>query len=228
MARVLYGSLVTEINGKVGGSVFKRSAYGAVMQNKGGQVNPKSSKQQANRMHMSYVASQWRTLTETQRNLWNIAAPSFPHFGPFGEVEHLNGFTLFCLCNINLLKISYNIISEAPTLEPTPPLIINDVTINTTAPDMVMLIEPPMPSGYSLCVYASPQLSQGVKMVTSRLRLIGSYALPGSSAIIIMNDYRNTFGANLVAGNKIIYFAAYVSQSTGWEYPTTRFEKIIT
>ena len=67
MALATFGTIVTELIGKVGGNVFQRGAYGNIMKRKGLPKNPQSETQTVERSHLSASSKSWDALTDEQR-----------------------------------------------------------------------------------------------------------------------------------------------------------------
>lgn len=70
MARIKYGSLVTEISGSIGGSTFQKSAYGSTLRNKPNPVRSTSAPQLLVRQYMKQAHAAWRDLTAAERLQW--------------------------------------------------------------------------------------------------------------------------------------------------------------
>ena len=74
MARVTLGSGISDIRGKVGGSVYQRSAQGLTLRTKTTPVNRSSVAQTAQRARAATSQSAWQNLTDQQRTAWNANA----------------------------------------------------------------------------------------------------------------------------------------------------------
>lgn len=79
MAQIKFGAFVTDMRGKIGGSVFSKNKNGAYAKNKVTPSNPQSGAQMAVRNLLAGFAQQWRTLTETTRQGWIDGAVNFPN-----------------------------------------------------------------------------------------------------------------------------------------------------
>lgn len=71
MARVQTGSIVTDIRGKLGGTIFQGNRFGLVMKNKSAIVNKVSLNQSRRRAALSSISSNWQKLSDAQRNSWS-------------------------------------------------------------------------------------------------------------------------------------------------------------
>jgi hypothetical protein len=99
MALVKYGTIVTEIKGKVGGQVFQRCGQSLSMRNTGPRIYTQSQQKSLSMNVMSQVSSQWRGLTTAQKTNWYNVASSYPTFDKFGNPIVLSGYQLFIMLN---------------------------------------------------------------------------------------------------------------------------------
>lgn len=70
MAKIEFTAIVSQITGRLSGSVFQRSVGGNQLRSIGWGVNRRTINQQANRVALEYLASNWRNLTDAQRATW--------------------------------------------------------------------------------------------------------------------------------------------------------------
>jgi len=102
MAKIILGSMITNIAGSIGGTTFKRSPSGIVMMNK----NAGGSK--ISRLKNNYVVKlgnifrRWTYLDESTKNAWNAYALTMTFPDKFGNPKYLSGRELFIKCNSNL------------------------------------------------------------------------------------------------------------------------------
>jgi len=111
MARVEFSSVVTSVRGKVGGSVFQRNRSGYSLKNKSNNVNSASIKQIASRMYMSQVHAAWRSMSENERNAWDIFANFKPIKNKNNSNVNLTGYQLFLKYNLIRLQAGYTILT---------------------------------------------------------------------------------------------------------------------
>ena len=116
MAKINYSILISDITGKLAGSVFQESFGGAQIRTRTSPRNPQTSYQQSRRGTFGYTSGGWRNLTPSQRQSFIDAAVT--------ESEALN---LFIATNVNLSLIG---IPQVNTYVPaaTPPLMEIDIT----------------------------------------------------------------------------------------------------
>jgi len=100
VARVTFASIVTSVLGSTGGSTFKGTLAGPVLQVRPSRRPRRASLQRAQNMYLSILRREWLAMTGAQREVWsrywrslNIAPPrpytrSFIH--PFSLFLHIN------------------------------------------------------------------------------------------------------------------------------------------
>ena len=67
MARVKFGSLVTEISGSIGGSTFQRNSFGNTLRNKPNPIRSRTAAQLSIRQYMKQAHAGWTALTAAER-----------------------------------------------------------------------------------------------------------------------------------------------------------------
>ncbi len=99
MPKVKLSALVSDMKGKANGSVFSSNGGGLYYRNNpagGGRRSALWDKQKAN---FSNLASSWRSLSTSEQDSWNAAAPLWPTTDAFGEPRIPSGYELFMRLN---------------------------------------------------------------------------------------------------------------------------------
>jgi len=121
MALIKYGPVVADARGSVGGTVFTRNRFGAVMKQR---TTPKyngSERQAAMTALMSVIVDSWNTdLTVALRNAFNSATLLFTVPNALGEQVHLTGMQWYMRCNF-LLSLTGQTLVTAPPVAPIIP-----------------------------------------------------------------------------------------------------------
>jgi hypothetical protein len=208
MANVKYGSIVTDMKGKVGGQTFKGTKAGGVLQNNATPVKgAKLTKADAGRainpyVNMAAVSSSWRALSDSQRSDWNGAAPSFPFKNKFGVLYTASGYQLYVSCNLNSFILGGPQITVPPDpteLVPCPTWTFGDMT----AGGFSVLAVDATDVAYKYAVYATPSYSKGRAFEIGRSKLICIMtAAQFEAEFTIETFYKNIFGP-AAAGQKI-------------------------
>lgn len=105
MARVKYGAIVTEINGKVGGSVFQRNAYGHSLKNTPSVRSLNTQSQQIRKISMQSRSKSWSTFSQSDRDSWVAYAQTFPIPSRLNPDSNLNGYNYYLKYNLLSLMI---------------------------------------------------------------------------------------------------------------------------
>lgn len=117
MALLKFGGGITEMRGSIAGNVYSRNRYGAYARARTTPVNPASQRQSAIRALISDISQAWfNTLTQAQRDAWNVFAAAVPEKNKLGEVIYLSGFNQYCKSNLAAQNAGLPAIAEAPTI----------------------------------------------------------------------------------------------------------------
>lgn len=217
MAKIKYSALVSDMRNKLNGSVLSKNRYGSYVRNKVTPVNPQTSFQLNQRALLSSLSSEWRSLTQAQRDAWAAAAQAQPITDIFGDSKILSGQSFFVSRNLNLAGndtatiTSPGVATDVPFIGATSATAIVDAGI---VDSFTIAISPAViPAGYKLIVYATPGYSPGISFVKNKFRRLGVFpALAGS--VSIDYAYGARFGVPAV-GDKVSVRIALVSTSTG-------------
>ena len=91
MARILLGSIITSIAGSIGGTTFRRSANGLVMQNKQ-QVQKRSARSSNSRIsQIASIIKLWNGFDNATVTAWNNAALLYEFKNKFGQPVYYTG-----------------------------------------------------------------------------------------------------------------------------------------
>lgn len=114
MARVTYGDSITEFAGSIGGVTFLRNASGPIAKLRSNPpVNP-SPDQSTYQTRMAMLVAFWPTLSQEDKNAWNVIGADRLHTTPWGETKTLSGFQWFLSCNLTRF-LRYDTVLESPS-----------------------------------------------------------------------------------------------------------------
>jgi len=117
MALVKYGAGIVQMSGSIAGNVHARNRFGNYVRPRTKPVNPHSTRQEAARAIVSYLAEYWhQDLDATQRNLWNVYAAAVAMKNRLGETIHLTGFNHFIRTNAAQKGMGETEIDAAPSV----------------------------------------------------------------------------------------------------------------
>jgi len=112
MARAKLGMIVTEINGKIGGNVFRQVKGKTVISTKSTNANRTKRQLNVGLMLTSTVTQAWSSLDSDTQDKYIQAAKNFIFAGPYGSQKNLSGRELFIKLNGNRLKLNLPFVSD--------------------------------------------------------------------------------------------------------------------
>ena len=179
MASGKYGTIITDMKGSIGGTTFKGTRSGAVVQNKinsnpSGKYGGKSqvdNNEQLIRSQLNFTQNleNWKNLSDVDRQTWVTGAVNFPFVNKFGEQYTPSAFQLFMSCNQNLYSIGAGNIATCPpptSPSPTPGFVVSSgggFTFNISGASL---------TNYSQILFATAPMSTGRNFVASLLKAI--------------------------------------------------------
>ena len=122
MALVQYGGGILDARGSIGGQVHSKNRSGNYIRARTTPVNPQSARQNAIRAIIAYLATQWSgTLTQAQRNAWEVYAAAITRQNKLGAQIKLTGFNHYVRSNAPILQASLTEVVAGPTTLTLPP-----------------------------------------------------------------------------------------------------------
>jgi len=194
MAKVKLGSIVTNISGAIGGSVFYTGKDGTVCRIAVMAKNKNTIAVARPKLYFSLTAQRWRGLTETQRIAWRAAALNFTVTDRVGNAMVLSGFQYFMRSAINVLDFNNTMQTTPPFPQPFAGFQILSAVYSNTASSLVTTLQViGSISGQAFSLEMSKPYSAGVTAAPNKFRPI----LSGNQAAVQANAftaYRNIYG----------------------------------
>lgn len=213
--KIKYSALVSDMRGKLNGSVASRNRSSAYLRNKVTPVNPNTSYQQAIKNRLTTRAQAWRGLTQAQRDSFNAAVSGFAKTNVFGDLRNPSGFNLYCLLNSNLVNAGQAVIVTPPSSSSVSTVAIGALTAAFTVPALSLVLGAAVPAGTVMVVCATPALSAGKSFVRSEFRQISVVAAAAPSPVNLLSAWTAKFGSIPAAGLKIFVEIYFINMSTG-------------
>lgn len=117
MALLKLGPMVADIRGSVGGVTFARNRGGAYARNRTAPLNPQSPRQVAVRTILAQLATAWTiTLTQAQRDAWELYADNVPLPNSLGELRKVSGLAMYVRTNSLIIDTGGLRLDAAPTI----------------------------------------------------------------------------------------------------------------
>jgi len=228
MAAIKFTGLVSDMKGSIGGSTVQGGKQGPIIRAKPKPAQKTLNLQQPRRGYFSTLTRKWSGLTQTKRDAWDAAAPSFPIYNKFGDLVDPSGFNLFLSLNINLNVIGLSYIDTPPTAGSVTAITSVSFLISESLEAFNFSISPtPVPTKHKYVYYAGPNRSPGVQVNYSTLRVIKVRNEGNGANINIWSDYQDVFGVKPRAGMKIFAGVVPVLKSTGQRLPMVGSSTIV-
>lgn len=218
MARVQYGSIVTELKGKVAGQVFQGGNVGFVLRNKGYTPGISSTKRQAANRNLVANTSTWRDLSDSDRAAWAAGAPNWLFTDKFGNTYVGSGFQMHNAYNSILLSLGLPTVS-VPGVVAAP----NDpgtavIVCKSNGYSSVTWDNPGGTDDY-IAVFASASQSAGRNINNVRFKRLYYLHIDGDDAI---NDYLSYIAAWGLPqlGSTVVFKVVYYNSTFPYGYYT--------
>jgi hypothetical protein len=213
MAVIKTGQVVSEIRGKLGGSVFGRNKSGAFVRMYVKPNDPQTTAQTVNRGSFGTLSSRWRALNAAEQQSFRDAAPNYPYVNSVGDVIQIGPSQLYQTVNSTLVVEGSGLPKpDVSTIATTPPTL----TVMSWAPEAMkqrpMLVSgqefvaggdplvhipggnPSIKLGEVYTVYASPVVSAGISNPSGlEFRPIWSAELDGGTSSVTVPGFSNIF-----------------------------------
>lgn len=192
MARVTYGSLITELKGSIGGSTFQQNASGSIVRSRPfTPVNP-SALQSAQQLVLIKLVALWGSVSIANKALWAALAVSHDRVNDWGNSVHLSGYQWFLSYNLICASqgIAFQLNPQAfvvadPPSQFTLSADVDGLYIDWAAPES-------FPGTFSGIFATVPLRQTSIKLRKSTF-LINLWATGNTSQIDITAWYESTF-----------------------------------
>jgi hypothetical protein len=216
MAKIKLSAIMSEIRGKLNGSVFSKNRGGAYIRNKVTPSNPQTQSQMNVRGIFAGIASAWSTLTEDNRLSFNSKVSQYAKTDIFGDLRNPSGKALYQRLNQNLTISNQGMISNCPDSK--------DVPFGNLISAVCDLSEPFFNAeslgaltGNQVVIWATPGLSQGTTFVKNKLRQVAVFTGDDATNYDFITDYVAKFGTPVAGAN--IYVGMRVINENGQASP---------
>jgi hypothetical protein len=215
MALIQLGSLVTDIRGKVSGTVFSKMQAGNVIRNKTSPSRYRSNLQSSRNAITSNLSSIWLGLSQNERDSWNNLAHSYTFHNKLGQPVPANGFFVFQIHNRNLTLAQQDIITDAPIYQTIamPGISVDEFNAGNQFLKVNVTLAP---TGYYVFFYCSrASYRPGTFEGEANLKLIDVYQIPYSPVTVnLYSNYLSSWGM-IFSGQYVKIGAKSVDPQTG-------------
>ncbi len=106
----------TQVSGSIGGTTFSHNRFGSYKRNRSIPVNTNTARQVAVRNAVRSLAIAWGlTLTQLQRDAWEVYAGEINWTNRLGQAVNLTGLNHYVRCNTPRVQLAIARIDTAPT-----------------------------------------------------------------------------------------------------------------
>ncbi len=105
-------------SGSIGATVYSHNRFGQYIRARSIPVNPNSDRQVAARNSIRALSILWQTtLTQPQRDAWNVYAANVNWVNKFGDAVNLTGLNHYVRCNAERIPFGFVRIDTAPAIQ---------------------------------------------------------------------------------------------------------------
>lgn len=107
----------TQISGSIGGTTHSRNRFGAYIRSRSVPVNPNTARQVAVRNAVRSLTIAWQvTLSQAQRNAWDVYAANVSWVNKLGQSVNLTGLNHYIRCNTPRVQNGIARVDAAPVI----------------------------------------------------------------------------------------------------------------
>ena len=198
MAKVKFGSVITDSRGTVGGHTYTWTRSGNQLITKPQTAKLRTPRQSTNRANFALLTkSWWQLLTSTQRDEWRTLAAANPRPNVWGDDFPLTGLALFISLNRRLATAGLAATNDAPADQfVTPP---SAATLTVASPASVEISFTPgtVPTNHIAYLNMSGPLSPGIANFDSKMNFLAASGAGQTSPWDISTPYTARYGAVL-------------------------------
>ncbi len=181
--------------GSVGGTVTQGGRFGPIQRERVKPINPQTERQQTQRNIFATVASEWRGLTELQRNGWDALAAQVG--------GNLTGSQLYTRVNSTRVTCGQAKLEDAPALPAFGILTIGALVADNSAQTVILNNVAVTVVPDKFMVFAAAPVSAGIRNRNAAFRLIKTInGAAGPANIDMSAEYLAKFGA-IAEGQRI-------------------------
>lgn len=193
----------TSASGSIGGTTFSHNRFGLYTRARRVPVNPNTGAQQNSRQGLGSGSAAWRSLTEAQRDGWNVYAAATPTVNALGQTVFLTGHQQFVASFSLSNRLGAGVVTTAPVTPGRPSIGSPVVAITAAAGGSIAVTAIDAAIDNILGVFVGDPISAGVTFFAGPYQLVGSDA-PAAGAITL-TPVAGRNGLAFVVGQRIPY-----------------------
>jgi hypothetical protein len=223
MARVQYGSIITDIKGSIGGLTFQSSGNGKIVRQRPYQRKQPNAAQSTYNNEFLGVTSYWRLLSGANKDAWAVFAADNNFTDRWGSVKTLTGYQWFHLCNNNRALMGLNYLQSPVTPMATLAVPSYDAYFNSN--EVAIEFDPAFDhTDYKLFIFTTRPRFSPVVSDRSKYRLTTIVNPDTSDVIDVTTDWENVHNLSLsdISANVkccVVFAIMSVNRSAGYPSP---------
>jgi len=199
---VQYGSIITELKGKVGGQVFQGGNNSKVLRNQGYKAGNTSSNRRNAINAITSQAATWRSLTDLDRAAWSSITDTWVFTDKFGNTYYGSGYQVFVAWNSALINMGF-----PPVTAPSPPELLEIITFEqqtwSLSGSFIIEWNTSTADTQIMQVFVSPPLSAGRNNFHKRSKIIATLDASDGHNYDVKSDYQIAYGQPTV-GSRVV------------------------
>ena len=219
MARIEYGTIITDIIGSIGGITFQHNRSGKVAR-----LRPKSYKKSTDAQTIqqakhSAILSSWQNLSRSNQILWNDYADLYTKDNKFGQEKKLSGVNWFESTNLSRQIIDLPLLLSPPIH--TLPCAVPSFSVEITQSEMNVNFDSPFDTtDNALIIRATNMMTNTTTNFQNGYRYITYEGIGNINFIDIVADWQSVFSciyppSENVANYAIAVMVQVVNKSSG-------------
>ncbi len=218
MAKVKFSALISEMRGKLNGSVFSKNRSGNILRNKVTPINPSTSDQARARTLFTNFSQKWQTLDPAAQKAWHSSSQDYKRNNIFGDAFTPTGSNLYCELNANMALIGGTELTHPPLHLPIAGITSFTTAIDSSAGTFTIDFDPtPTASDVVHLVFATRCYSPGRTYVKNEYRIIGTIDAASATPFDAFDIWSAKFG-DLIQGQMISVRLVAVHKKTGVKF----------
>lgn len=218
--RLKMGSIVSDLAGKLGGTIFQRSPFGQVARTLY-KTNPGNSKlQPTNRNNLSSIAELWKSLSTSDRDTWLANVGTYTFYDRFGDPYTPTPYQLFVHINGVLLKNEQSLTSTCDVYNTITGITATFGDMSLSGSHCTVNLSSPVPPSTFFTVQISYPYQHGNNYRYRRYIFCKSYYTLFGTSFNMFNDIITALDFTPLAGYQIRYRYQLMSSlpfgQSGW------------
>ncbi len=209
MAKVTYGSIVTEINGSIGGLTFQTNRAGTIVRLRPSTFRSRSGKQNTEIANFTSLIAGFSELSLADKNDWDAFANAHTKETKFGETRTLTGQNWYTSVNAHREQLSLARLDVPPMFQM--PIGNNNFSLVVDETKIEVTKNPPTnPNNTSLIFWGTPPILRTTTSLRSELRFLKVETSRPFSTVDLTGFWEAAFGCDWPPSFSIAKFSIFI------------------